>query len=60
MAKVVKAFSAKFQTTRDGDIEETHFAVGDEVTLMKAWDAFDLVRDQEGHCFNIRKGHVAG
>ena len=46
--------TAKYQTTKDADIEETSFSAGDEVTLIQKWDnEFVLVKDDDGHFYNV-------
>lgn len=58
MATVKSDFAAKFQTTKDGDIEETQFKRGDEVSLVQTWDQFVLIRDAHGHFYNVPKDKI--
>lgn len=59
MATVTQNVTLKFQTTKDGDIEEVPFAPGDPLTIVQAWDHFYLVKDNDGHYYNIAKDLVA-
>lgn len=59
MATMHRDLSAKFQTTKDGDIEQTHFKAGDAVTVVQIWDRFVLIKDAEGHFYNVPKDAVA-
>lgn len=58
MATVKTAFTAKFQTTKDGDIEETSFGAGDSVTIVQTWDRFYLIKDDNGHYYNVPKANI--
>ena len=58
MVCIKQDFTAAFQTTKDGDIETTEFHVGDEVTLLQTWEHFYLIKDQNGHLYNIRKTYL--
>jgi hypothetical protein len=55
MATIKEDISLKFQTTKDGDIEETSFSSGDEVDVVSTWDAYYLIKDKDGHFYNIPK-----
>lgn len=58
MATINRDLTANFQTTKDGDVEQTHFKAGDSVTLVQIWDAFVLIKDDEGHFYNLPKDAV--
>lgn len=58
MATIKEDITAKYQTVKDGDIEETAFSVGDEVTIVQTWSQFFLVKDDEGHFYNLPKDKV--
>lgn len=58
MAKITEEITAQFQTTTDSDIEETHFQAGDEVEIVETWKRHYLVRDSEGHYYNLPKDKV--
>jgi hypothetical protein len=58
MAQIKETHVAKFQTTKGGDIEETTFAAGTEVTVIKEWEHFFLVKDEHGHYYNLPKSVV--
>jgi hypothetical protein len=55
MATVKEALTLKFQTTKDGEVEETQLAAGDELTVVQTWDRFYLVKDDNGHYYNVPK-----
>ena len=58
MATATDNFTLKLQTTKDGDVEEFNFRSGDEVTIVKAWDRFFLIKDKHGHYFNVPKDKI--
>lgn len=53
MAQFKSDFVARFRTTLDEEIEETAFQTGDEVRVMATWKRHYLVKDDEGHFYNI-------
>jgi hypothetical protein len=55
MATISREITVQFQTTREGDIEPTHFRVGDQVSLVQEWDRFYLIKDADGHFYNVPK-----
>ena len=57
MATVKEDITLKYQTTKDGDIEETSFSAGDDVEMVQSWDNADfcLIKDDDGHFYNIPK-----
>ena len=55
MASVKQQFTAKYQTTKDGDMEEATFSVGDSVTIVHTWAEHFLIKDRDGHYYNIKK-----
>ncbi len=55
MASVKKDVTAKYQTTKDADIEETSFKPGDQVTIVQTWQRHYLVKDRDGHFYNLTK-----
>jgi NADPH-dependent curcumin reductase CurA len=58
MATFKEDFTAKYQTTKDADIEETTFAAGDEVSSVQTWDDYVLVKDDDGHFYNVPKDKI--
>jgi hypothetical protein len=58
MAQFKSDFVAKFRTTLDEDVEETAFVIGDEVRLMAKWQRHYLVKDDEGHFYNIPREFI--
>jgi hypothetical protein len=54
-ATIKQAVTAKYVTTRDGDIEERRFKEGEKVKLMQVWLERVLVKSTDGHYFNLRK-----
>ena len=55
MAIIKEDITLKFATTKDSDIEETAFSSGDEVDLIETWEHHILIRDDDGHFYNIPK-----
>lgn len=55
MAKIAKDFVAKFQTTKDGDMEETQFKAGDDISVVQTWQNHFLIKDKNGHFYNVAK-----
>jgi len=55
MATVKEDLVVKYQTTTDGDVEETELSAGDELYVVKEWERHYLVRDDDGHYYNIEK-----
>ena len=53
MARLNSDFVARYQTTLDEEVEETAFEAGDEVRIMATWKHHYLVKDNEGHFYNI-------
>ncbi len=58
MATVKVGFLAKLQTTRGADIEERRFSVGDEVSIIATWQDRFLIKDHEGHFYNVLKEYI--
>lgn len=55
MPSIKEDLVLKFMTTTDGDIEETSFSAGDEVEVLEEWEHHFLIKDDEGHHYNIPK-----
>lgn len=55
MATIKEDITLKYQTTKDGDVEETTFSAGDTVEVMENWKeaGFVLFKDSDGHFYNI-------
>lgn len=58
MASIKEDFTAKYQTTTDTDEETTEFAAGDAVYVVKEWERHYLIRDDDGHYYNIEKDKI--
>lgn len=58
MATIKQALTAKFQTTRGGDVEERQFQAGETVTVKQTWTERVLVKTSDGHYFNLLKTDV--
>ena len=58
MATVNADITLKYQTTKDGDVEETSFASGDEIEVVSSWGKHHLIKDDDGHYYNIPKEKV--
>jgi hypothetical protein len=59
MAKITKALTLKHQSNLSEDVEEVSFASGDEVSVLKEWERFYLVKNEDGKLFNVPKDAVA-
>ncbi len=60
MATIKEAVTLRFITTKDGDVEEKTFDAGESVEIMETWDDHYLVKDDDGHLFNVQKSLVEG
>ncbi|MEZ4272588.1 MAG: hypothetical protein R3C68_14515 [Myxococcota bacterium] len=60
MPTINEDITLKYQTTKDGDMEETSFSSGDEVEIIQTWSEapFCLIKDADGHFYNIPKDKV--
>ena len=59
MATMKDTVVLKYQTTKDGEIEETEFSAGSDVTIVQTWKNHYLIKDNDGHYFNVAKSHLA-
>lgn len=56
MATVKEAFTAKYQSNKNTEIQEVSFSVGDEVEVLKEWSGDTcLVKNPDGIVFNVPK-----
>ena len=57
MASIKEDITLKYQTTKDGDVEETSFSAGDDVEVVQEWGEapFVLIKDDDGHYYNVPK-----
>ena len=55
MATIKEDITLKLQAVKDGDIEDISFSEGDSVELIQTWDEYYLIKDDDGHFFNIPK-----
>lgn len=55
MATFTEDITLKFVTTTDADMEETEFSAGDEVEILETWEAHYLIKDDDGHYYNVPK-----
>ena len=58
MATIKEEVTLKFITTKDGDMEEKSFAAGEAIEIMETWDEHYLIKDDDGHLFNVQKSFV--
>lgn len=58
MATIKESVTLKFITTTDGDMEEKNFAAGESIEIMETWEAHYLIKDDDGHLYNIQKSFV--
>lgn len=58
MATFNQDITLKLVTTKDGDIEDVPFRQGDAVTVVQTWDRFVLVKDDNGHFYNVPKDKI--
>ncbi|MEE2960993.1 MAG: hypothetical protein VYA34_09635 [Myxococcota bacterium] len=56
MANFKTDTTLKFITTKDGDVEEAEFSAGDEIEILETWENHYLIKDDDGHYFNVDKG----
>ena len=55
MAKLKQATVLKHQSNLGEGVEEVAFRVGEEVTILKEWQASYLVKNAAGQVFNVPK-----
>ena len=58
MASITKPLTLKHQSNLSEDVEEISFAPGDEITVLKEWNGFYLVKNDDGKLFNVAKDAV--
>ena len=58
MATIKEDVTLRFITTKDDDLEEKSFAAGESVEIMETWDEHYLIKDDDGHLFNVQKNFV--
>ena len=58
MATFNEDITLKLGTTKDGDIEETEFSSGDEVEILETWSNHYLIKDDDGHYYNVTKDKI--
>ncbi len=60
MATIKEDITLRYQTTTDGDVEETNFSAGTEVEITQDWEdaPYYLIKDDEGHFYSAPKDKV--
>lgn len=58
MATIKEDIVLKYQVTKDGDVVDTSFAQGDKVDVISKWTNHYLIKDGDGHFYNIPKAHL--
>jgi len=58
MATLKEDVVLKYQVTKDGDIEEASFSAGDSVELVQTWETHCLIKDDDGHFYNVAKDKI--
>lgn len=60
MATIKEDITLRYQTTKDGDIEETTFSAGTDVEVSQDWETapYYLIKDDDGHYYSILKDKV--
>lgn len=59
MAKLKQAVTLKHTSSMGSDTEEVAFEKGEEVTVLKEWTEFYLVKNSDGMLFNVEKALIA-
>lgn len=59
MAKIARTRTARLRPNKDSDVEEVTLQAGDEVKLIKTWEHFHLIKDAQGHFFNLPHADIA-
>jgi hypothetical protein len=59
MATMTRTRTVKLRPNIDSDIEEITLQEGDTVKVVQKWDRFYLVKDAQGHFFNLPHSDVA-
>jgi hypothetical protein len=55
MATFKQDVTLKFITNKRGEMEETAFKAGQDIQVVQVWDRFYLVKDKNGHFYNVHK-----
>jgi hypothetical protein len=58
MATIRQATTLKHQPNLGEGVEEVAFESGDEVTILKEWEAHYLVKNTKGQLFNVPKDRL--
>ena len=58
MAKIKTDTTLKFLTNKGEDVEQTELTAGDEIEILETWENHYLIKDEDGHYFNVDKGLV--
>ena len=55
MATFNEDITLKLVTCKDSDIEDISFSSGDEVEILETWSNHYLIKDDDGHYYNVTK-----
>jgi hypothetical protein len=58
MAKVRQATKLKHQSNLGEGVEEVAFETGEQVTVLKEWEARYLIKNVKGQLFNVPKEQI--
>ena len=58
MAKCKIALTLKLQTNKQADVESRELKPGDTVTITHTFGEVVLIRDAEGHYYNVPKDKI--
>lgn len=53
--RITQDVTLKFQPNLGEDVEEIDFAAGTEMAVLQEWEQAWLVKDDDGHLFNVKK-----
>jgi SH3-like domain-containing protein len=59
MAKIIRTLTVKLRPNTDSEVEEVVLREGDDVKLVRTWDRFHLIKDNDGHFYNVPLDVVA-
>ncbi len=58
MATVKDDFVAALLLNKHAELEQVQFQAGQDVEVMQTWDRFYLIKDADGHLFNVPKHNL--
>lgn len=58
MAQLNRQMTLKLWPNKDADVEEIELGPHSAIDIVQEWDAYFLIKDADGHYFNVAKDAV--